>query len=54
MDVEKVVELARQAVLRSWGFYSAWEFDENTDGETLHAELRAALGISYEEYQAQR
>ena len=53
MDVDRVVELARLAVLRSSGFISAWEFDWDTDAQTLHKQLREALGISEEEYLAQ-
>lgn len=42
--------IAREVVMSSTGFTSAWEFGHNVDGEALHAELRRALGISDDEW----
>lgn len=56
MDVDRVVELARKAIMSSQGFITAWEFDpynHAVDGEVLHDELREALGISKEEHRNQ-
>lgn len=50
MDIERVVALARQAVMESTPYPSAWEWGFDANGEDVHAALREALAISYEEW----
>lgn len=50
IDVMRVIDLARMAVMSSTGFASAWEFGDRADGEAIHEQLRAALGIGDEEW----
>ena len=50
--LREVERIAREVVMATTGFISAWEFDGMTgpDGETLHKQLREALRISREEW----
>lgn len=49
--------LCRRVVLAASPFISAWEmdpYDDEVDGEQLHRELREAIGMSEDEWQAAR